>query len=151
MGAVAGLLLAACGGDDEGSAPTTSSPAQGATPAGGGGEHGGHGGHGHAEQAATCSPSGTNVSIVASNTRFDKDCLAAPAGQQFRLTYENKDPIAHNIVFLESHAATDVFFRADIFSGPRTTTHNVGALRAGNFAFHCEVHPTQMRGTLVVK
>ena len=149
IGAVAGLLLAACGGDGESSAPTTSAPAQGATPAGGTGGHGGE--QGHADHAATCSPTGPNVSIVASNTRFDKDCLAAPAGQPFTLTYENKDSIAHNIVLLESHSATDVFFRADIFSGPKTTTHNVGALKVGTFAFHCEVHPAQMKGTLVVK
>jgi plastocyanin len=29
--------------------------------------------------------------------------------------------------------------------------YSVPALTAGNYHFHCDVHPTQMYGTLVVK
>ena len=150
---VALMLFAACGGDSDDSATSEPVVGRGSTPTtqamGGGGDE-------HAEHNATapdtsCTPSGTNVSIVASGAKFDKTCLAAPAGQPFTLSYENKDSAAHNIVFLESHTATDVLFRADIFAGPKTTTFNVGPLKAGTFAFHCEVHPGVMTGTLVVK
>ncbi len=113
---------------------------------GGGGEHAEHGG-----TPTSCAPSGTNVSVIASGTRFNSDCLAARAEQPFTLTYENRDSVGHNIVILESHTATEVMFRADIFAGPKTSTFNVPALRPGTFVFHCEVHPSQMRGTFVVE
>ena len=152
IAAIAALLLAACGGGDDdtassspgagGSTPTTMAMGGGA----GGGEHGGT-----PRVDASCTPSGSTVAIVASGTKFDKTCLAAPAGQPFTLTYENKDSVVHNIVLLESHTATDVLFRAELVPGPKTTTFNVGALKAGTFAFHCEVHPGAMTGTLVVK
>lgn len=154
IAAVAAVILAACGGSEEdsatpGSVAGQSAPTTQAMGGGAGGEHAEHGGTPPAD--ASCSPSGTTVSIVASGTKFDKTCLAAPAGQPFTLSYENKDSMAHNIVFLESHTATDVLFRADIFPGPQTMTFNVGALRAGTYAFHCEVHPGAMTGTFVVK
>ena len=155
IAAIAALLLAACGGGDDdtassspvagGSTPTTMAMGGGA----GGGEHAEHGGTPPAD--ASCTPSGSTVAIVASGTKFDKTCLAAPAGQPFTLTFENKDSVAHNIALLESHTATDVLFRAELVPGPKTTTFNVGALKAGTFAFHCEVHPGAMTGTLVVK
>lgn len=145
-GAVWVLVAAACGGGgDDGASPsaakeeaTTTAPVEG---------HDGHSG----EEAASCSPGGTTVSVVASGTEFDTDCLAAPAEKPFTLSYDNRDSLAHNIVILESHSATDVLFRADIFSGPKVSTFEVPALKAGTFAFHCEVHPTQMQGNFIVK
>ena len=107
-------------------------------------------GHDHADGAA-CEPSGTSLSIVASGTKFDKDCLAAPANQAVTISYENKDTIGHNLVLLKSHTSTDVLARADVFTGPRTVTLNVPGQPAGTYAFHCEVHPRVMMGTFVVK
>ena len=49
-------------------------------------------------EMATCSPSGTNLRIVAQNLRFDRDCLAAPAGQAFILRLDNdENGIPHNV------------------------------------------------------
>ncbi len=98
-----------------------------------------------------CAPSGTSLAITASGTKFDKDCLAAPASQAFTITYDNKDSLAHNIAILESHSASEVLFRAEIFQGPKVESLRVGALKPGIYAFHCEVHPAQMSGTFVVK
>lgn len=143
---VAAFVLAACGGGGDGDdmaagpSPTTTAAGMGA-----GGEHVGHDGTG-----AACTPSGSNVSIVASATRFNTDCLAAPAGQPFTLALDNRDPVGHNIAILASHNATEVLYRADIFSGPRSTTFSVPALSAGTYVFHCEVHPSAMQGTFVV-
>lgn len=148
--AVSGLVFAACGSG--GSDRPTDLGASSETTMGGmaGSEEAEHG----ASPPAECSPSGTpgtTVSIVASNTKFDTNCLAAPGNQPFTLTYDNRDAVTHNIVFVESHTATDVMFRADIFTGPKTSTFSVPALSPGNYAFHCEVHPKAMAGTLVVK
>lgn len=155
---IALLVLAGCGGNGDseegtgrgGGATTTMAGMEGMEGMegmAGDGEHGAHGDHGGGE----CSPSGTTVSIVASNTSFNTACIAAPADQPFTLTYENRDSIGHNIVLLESHTATDPFFRADIFTGPRTMTFDVAPIRAGTYAFHCEVHPSVMTGTFIVR
>ena len=91
------------------------------------------------------------MSITASGTKFDKDCLAAPANQAFTINYDNKDQLAHNIVILESHSATDAMFKADLFRGPATKTFNVPPLSPGTYAFHSDSNPAQMSGTFIVK
>jgi plastocyanin len=107
-------------------------------------------GHDHAGEAK-CEPSGTSLSIVASGTKFDKDCLAAPANQAVTISMENKDTLGHNLAILKSHTSTDVLARADVFTGPQTVTVNLPGQPAGTYAFHCEVHPRVMMGTFVVK
>ena len=143
--AMALLVLAGCG-SEEGADDTPAPGAQGsATTAGGAHDHSG------APVNASCSPTGNTVTVVAQNISFRDTCLAAPANQQFTVSYENKDTIGHNIVFLESHTASQVMFRADIFAGPTTKTFTAGPFRPGTYAFHCEVHPNQMSGAFVVK
>ena len=39
----------------------------------------------------------------------------------------------------------------DVITGPKSTTYDVKALRAGTYFFRCDVHPTLMTGSLVVK
>ena len=149
------LVLAGCGDDDEettaesgASTETTMDPDMdmpGMT------RHADDHGDDHGGEAK-CEPSGTSLSIVASGTKFDKNCLAAPANQAVTISYENKDTIGHNLVVVKSHEPNaDVFARADVFTGPKTVTLNVPGQPAGTYAFHCEVHPRVMMGTFVVK
>ncbi len=147
---VGALVLAGCGDDDsdtETKAQETATTMAQNMP--------GMDGHDHDHGAGsepTCEPSGTQLSIVASGTRFDKNCLAVPAGQAFTITYENKDSIPHSIVFLKTHTSNENLFPgADVFTGPKTVTINGPALQAGTYAFHCTVHPSVMNGTFIVK
>lgn len=151
VGIALALSLTGCGGGSEDdSDPIAGGPAGGQM---GGHAHGGQGEHAdHAgKPTADCSPSGTTLAITAQGTKFDKNCLAAPANQAFTLNFDNKDQLTHNIAILESHSATEAMFKADVFRGPAVKTFNVNALRPGTYAFHCEVHPSQMSGTFVVK
>ncbi len=148
------VSLGACGDDAD---PVDSSagqaPSAGVTTTtsamshGSGGEHADHMGN----PTADCAPSGTALAITASGTQFDKNCLAAPASQSFTISYDSKDSASHNIAILESHTATEVLYRAEIFQGPKVETLRVSALKPGTYAFHCEVHPSRMSGTFVVK
>lgn len=138
-------LLAACGGGD--------SPAMGGMDHGGGSDDTGAQDDSKAKENAApagCSPSGASLAIGAKDTAFDKDCLAAPAGEPFTVAFKSDDAQPHNIAVLEGHSSTKVLFRGEIFPGPKTTTYDVPALKAGTYAFHCEVHPDQMKGTFVV-
>ena len=145
VGVVAALLVLAGCGSDSNTDDTAAPGANGGSTMPAGHDHSG------AEVDASCSPTGTTVNVVAQNTAFKSQCLAAPANVQFTVSYENKDSIGHNIVFLESHTATQVMFRADIFAGPATKTFTAGPFKPGTYAFHCEVHPGQMSGAFVVK
>ncbi len=146
---VGALLLTGCGDDDESetSAGTATTTGDHADMPGMGGEHR-HGGGGE----PTCEPSGASLEIVASETRFDKDCLAVPAGEPFTVTFRNNDSIPHSLVFLKTHTSNENLFEgADVFTGPRTVTIDGPGLEAGNYAFHCTVHPQVMQGSFIVK
>ena len=143
------LVISGCGDDDEtttesgsGSTETTMGDMPGMTMDDHGDDH---------AAEAKCEPSGASISIVASGTQFDKDCLAAPANQAVTISFENKDSANHSLAILRSHTSTDVIARADVFTGPKTVTLNVPGQPAGTYAFHCEVHPRVMMGTFVVK
>jgi plastocyanin len=120
LGALAALSLAACGG--------------------GGGD----------EPTATCSPSGTSLSITAANTQFDTDCLAVPADKPFSVTLDNQDPgTPHNLSIYSDPGMTQSLFKGSIFAGVKTETYQVHPLGAGTYHFHCDVHPS-MEGSFVV-
>jgi plastocyanin len=100
--------------------------------------------------AATCSPDGTALSITAFDTKFDKDCLAAPADQAFTIDFSNLDRgIPHNVAIYEDESAAKVFFQGELLDGPGKTTYSVGGLPQGTFFFRCDPHP-DMKGTFVV-
>lgn len=105
--------------------------------------------------SAGCKPSGTTVNVAAKNIAFDTNCLAAPAGKAFTISFDNQDSgVPHNVeVFTDSSGtqrlagAKDA---ADIAVGPDKVTYDSGPLKAGTYFFRCDVHPTQMTGTFVV-
>jgi plastocyanin len=103
-------------------------------------------------QAASCSPNGANLSITAQSIHFSSTCLAAPAGKPFTIAFANKDSgVPHNIAIYSSPAATKALFRGQLVTGPKSVTYHVPALPAGTYYFRCDVHPTAMHGTFVVK
>jgi plastocyanin len=98
--------------------------------------------------SAPCSPNGTALKVSASNTTFDTNCLAAPAGQAFTIAFDNKDSMVHNVQILKGSQSV---FDGDLVTGPKTQAYNVPALAAGTYEFHCKVHPAQMKGVFVVQ
>ncbi|MDQ3978227.1 MAG: cupredoxin domain-containing protein [Actinomycetota bacterium] len=107
--------------------------------------------HGPGAGDQGCPAANAELTIVASGTRFNTNCLTGTADQSLTLSYENKDQITHGLVLLETHNSSDPFFRVDVFAGPKTQTFTIPAQRPGTYAFHCQVHPSAMSGTLLVK
>lgn len=104
--------------------------------------------------ALPCEPDGTSLQITAQGIAFDKDCLAAPAGEAFTLEFTNNDAgVPHNVeIYTDSSASTRLGGAtgpSDIITGPATVTYNVDPLDAGIYYFHCDIHPTSMFGTFV--
>lgn len=143
---VAALALAACGGDsDEAEDDAVGGGATQTTA------------HSH-DQAATCSPSGSTITIAAlPNARlaWDKDCLAVPAGQEITVTFDNQDNgVPHSFAILASHESSQVFFSTGQTTGVKKMDFKVAANKLpgpGTYHFHCEVHPAQMMGTFIIK
>jgi plastocyanin len=101
-------------------------------------------------QAATCSPDGTALKITAFDTKFDKDCLAVPANQDFTVDLNNLDRgIPHNLAIYEDQTARKAFFKGELVDGPGKGTYSVQGLQAGTFFFRCDPHP-EMNGTFIV-
>jgi plastocyanin len=103
----------------------------------------------------TCSPSGATVRVSAQALAFDTKCLAAPAGTAFTIEFDNKDAgIQHSVHIFSDDPVSDPnatsLFAGDLVTGPTTVTYHVGALPAGTYFFHCDVHVTTMTGTFVV-
>lgn len=144
LAAVSALLLVGCGGDSDESDPLAGGPVGGNDP------HAGHTDHA-GNATSDCSPSGTTLTLTASGTKFNTNCLAAPADRAFTINFDNKDSLPHNIQILASHSASEALFDGEIITGPTAKTLNVPALKAGTLAFHCKIHPGLMSGTFVVK
>ncbi|HEX6676484.1 MAG TPA: cytochrome c oxidase subunit II [Actinomycetes bacterium] len=103
--------------------------------------------------ASGCPNDPTPGQISAQNIAFDKDCLAAKAGQPFTLKFDNKDAgVSHNVaVFRNESASGGALFTGAIFAGPQTQTYDIKALPKGNYFFRCDVHAQAMTGKLVVR
>ena len=99
--------------------------------------------------AAGCRPNGTALSVTAFDTKFDKDCLAAPANEAFTIDFTNLDrAIPHNVAIYEDKSAAKLFFKGEFLGGPGRITYSVEALPQGTFFFRCDPHP-EMNGTFI--
>ncbi|MBI4261194.1 MAG: cupredoxin domain-containing protein [Actinobacteria bacterium] len=97
------------------------------------------------------SPDPGAVSITAVPTlSFDGDVLEVPAGRSFDLVFDNREPgVPHNVSIYTDGSAATALFTGDIIQGGETITYPVPALDAGEWFFRCDVHPSQMTGTVI--
>jgi len=92
------------------------------------------------------------VDIVAQGIAFDTNCIEAPVNTPFTIAFDNKDAgVMHNVsVYPSAAELTNPIEKGEIITGPATADYKVPALKTGDYYFHCDVHPTQMFGKLVV-
>jgi plastocyanin len=109
---------------------------------GGGGEPGGGPGGG--------GPPGGGVTVQAQNLAFNTSEIDLPANAPTTITFENADAgVPHNIAIYNDSSLSENLFTGDIVTGPATAEYQVPALDAGEYYFHCDVHPN-MSGSVVV-
>lgn len=102
----------------------------------------------------TGSPAGEAliIRIVGENILFDISEFEVPADTPFRIEFENRDAgIPHNVAIYEGGQGGPTLFQGEIFNGVATVTYEVPGLPAGDHFFVCDVHPTQMTGTVRVR
>lgn len=107
------------------------------------------GGVAHGETTAPAQATGQVLS--ASGVAFNTDELDFAAGEETVLPFNNEDSVPHNFSIYEDESASkDLFKGAEVPAGS-STDYNIPPLKTGNYYFHCDLHPTSMTGTVVVK
>jgi plastocyanin len=90
------------------------------------------------------------LTLTAPAVSFDPTCLVADAGNPFTIDFDNQDPAnQHNLDVLDKQGGTSLG-STDVATGPVKQTLDLNALDQGDYYFQCDVHPTQMFGTLAV-
>jgi plastocyanin len=93
---------------------------------------------------------GPVVAIAAHDIQFDEKELDFPADAPSTLQFNNEDPgTPHNVAIYTDDSLSKKLFSFDPFTGPAEKSFPVPPLPAGEYFFHCDVHPN-MQGTVVV-
>jgi len=107
----------------------------------------------HATQTVT-------IDLTAKNMAFNQSTITVPAGAAVVVNFSNQEApgssqvtgIAHNFAVYDSPAATTAIFRGEIITGGTNATYRFTAPDTpGTYLFRCDVHPSSMTGTFVVR
>lgn len=100
-------------------------------------------------------PAPAPLEVTAEGVQFSARSISLEAGKPGHLTFENKDSVEHNLAIYETKAGAaaqkNALFDFDPFAGPDAEELEISPLEKGEYVFICDVHPTQMRGEVVVQ
>ena len=85
--------------------------------------------------------------------QFSPTTLTASSGSQVTIHFTNADPSTpHNVVVFNGKDATaPALFTGQAVTGPASIDYTFPAPPPGTYFFHCQFHPTTMKGTLVIR
>ena len=106
--AFTGIVVAACGGGATSQPPANSQPA-----------------------ASASQPSGTEISVGATEFAFDPGAIAVPAGDGVTVTLTNKGTVEHDI--------TVDALGVKIYAKPGDTASGTVTAAAGTYEFYCSI------------
>jgi plastocyanin len=92
-----------------------------------------------------------SLSLKVKDIKFDKKSLAAPAGAQVSMSFDNEDGGAqHNFSLYEDKGGKKSLYKGELFPGKKTVTYTFTAPSAGTYYYRCDAHP-DMVGTFYAK
>ncbi|MEO6578450.1 MAG: cytochrome c oxidase subunit II [Candidatus Limnocylindria bacterium] len=89
----------------------------------------------------------TTIEITAKDIAYDIGEFDVPADTPFCIAFENLEDIPHNVAIYDGGEA---LFNGEILNTAGSITYQVPALPAGDYRFHCDVHPQAMVGDVTV-
>jgi len=108
--------------------------------------------------SSTTTPTSSSIAnavtmqLTVKNIAFDQSNITVPAGAEITINFDNTDAMPHNFALYTDSSAAVVVFRGQIVMGPATAVYKFTAPSTpGIYFFRCDVHPTLMTGTFVVK
>lgn len=105
-----------------------------------------------AAQGVTGPPPTTTPFLSASAaTHFDQSRIVIPAETPVTLTFQNDQAgVPHDVAIADPANAGEWLFHGEIITGVATIDYAVPPLAAGEYSFHCTIHPP-MVGTVLVR
>ncbi len=101
----------------------------------------------------TAAPAGA-ITVIATDNKFDKTTLDAKAGQALTVNFQNQGKAKHNIQFFDKQGGKTLAEGAGSDSvfvdGGKSETLTFTPPGPGTFYYQCDLHPTEMHGTLNV-
>jgi plastocyanin len=88
------------------------------------------------------SSGGDTITLVATNFAFDKTTLTAAADKAVTFKITNNGTVEHNLTI------DDLAVNKDVEAGE--SAEQTVTPKAGTYEYHCEYHPSQMKGELTV-
>ena len=90
------------------------------------------------------------VQVKAEGIAFKSDTITMKANEDVEIRFDNNDrDVQHNITSI-GQDPTKPIFRGQLVSGVATATYKFHSPPPGEYKFQCDVHPTQMKGTVKV-
>jgi plastocyanin len=108
------------------------------------------------EEAAAAAAQQANTPLTALNEtttddKFSKTAFISPAGQAVTLTQTNKGAAIHNWHILDTKDASGQDIATALTNPGSTSTVTFTIASAGTYKFQCDVHPTEMFGTIKIQ
>jgi plastocyanin len=93
----------------------------------------------------------TTLPVTASDLAFDTNELSMPPDSPVVVEFNNADQgIPHNLSIYTDESASEVIFAGPIIEGGTSTRYEFRSPEPGTYFFRCDVHPTDMTGTVAV-
>jgi plastocyanin len=92
------------------------------------------------------------LQLLGKNQTYSPTTFSAKAGTKITIHFTNSDPATqHNFVLFNGRTDTaPVLFTGTPVTGPGAIDYTFNAPPPGTYFFHCQFHPTTMKGTLTV-
>jgi plastocyanin len=100
------------------------------------------------EQAGAAA--GVTTEVTAEKVTFSTDEITLAVGKETPLKFVNGDSVQHNIAIYTNKSASKALFTGELIAAS-TTTYEIPGLDRGKYYFQCDIHPTNMNGTVTVK
>jgi plastocyanin len=91
------------------------------------------------------------INLIAQNIAFDQNTLTVAAGAKVTINFTNKDNVPHNFALYTDSSASTTIFKGNIITNSSTTYTFTAPSTPGTYFFRCDVHPTSMTGSFIVK
>jgi plastocyanin/mono/diheme cytochrome c family protein len=93
----------------------------------------------------------TQWEVIATDNRFNVNRMGIPAGQPVTVQFQNNGQALHNWHVLNVQSAQGQPVTTQLLTGGRGETITFTINQPGSYPYLCDVHPVEMRGTLVVQ